>query len=332
MAEKKKRKWVMDFEKPLHELREKIDELKRLTVDSAIDLSAEIDLMEKRSKTLRERIFLDLTPTQILQIARHQDRPTSLDFINLIFTDFVEMKGDRYFANDNSIIGGPAFLDGQPVMAIGIQKGKDTKDNLFRNFGMANPEGYRKAMRLMHFAEKFNRPIVTLADTPGAYPGIGAEERGQASAIARNLKEMTTLKVPFISIITGEGGSGGALGVAMGNIVMLLQYAVYSVISPEGCASILWRDASMALEAAENLRITAKQLKEMGIIDDIIPEPLGGAHNDYETTAKNIKEYIQNHLKKLLKMSSEELVEQRYQKFRQMGRYQEGTSAKSAKK
>ncbi|MBU0581148.1 MAG: acetyl-CoA carboxylase carboxyltransferase subunit alpha, partial [Candidatus Margulisbacteria bacterium] len=282
----------MEFEKPLVELYEKIDELKRLTVDSAIDLSAEIEVMEKRSQVLKERIFANLTPTQILQIARHQERPTTLDYINLIFKDFIELKGDRYFANDNAVVGGPAFLDDQPVMVIGIQKGKDTKDNIYRNFGMANPEGYRKAIRLMKMADKFHRPIVTLADTPGAYPGIGAEERGQAEAIARSLKDMAKLEVPFISIITGEGGSGGALGVAMGNIVMLLQYAVYSVISPEGCASILWRDAAMALEAAENLRITAPQLKELGIIDDIIPEPLGGAHNNYEEAAKYVKEYI----------------------------------------
>ncbi|MFC1517769.1 acetyl-CoA carboxylase carboxyltransferase subunit alpha [Candidatus Margulisiibacteriota bacterium] len=321
MAEQKKRKWVMDFERPLVELHDKIEELKRLTVDSAIDLSAEIAVMEKRSKTLREQIFTELTPTQVLQVARHQERPTSLDYINLIFKDFVEMKGDRLFANDNSIIGGPAFLDDQPVVVIGIQKGKDTKDNIYRNFGMAHPEGYRKAMRLMRFAEKFNRPIITFADTPGAYPGIGAEERGQAEAIARNLMDMAQLKVPFISIITGEGGSGGALGVAMGNIVMLLENSVYSVISPEGCASILWRDAAMALEAAENLRITAPQLKELGIIEDIIPEPLGGAHNDYEQTAMNVKKYIQKYLAAILKMSAQELVEDRYNKFRKLGQF-----------
>ncbi len=321
MAEVKKRRWIMEFEKPLYELYEKIDELKRLTMDSNIDLSAEIELMEKRSHTLREQIFTDLTPTQILQIARHQERPTALDYIRLISTDFMEMKGDRLFANDNAIVGGPAFLDGKPVVFIGIQKGKDTKDNLFRNFGMPNPEGYRKALRIMKFAEKFNRPIITLADTPGAYCGIGAEERGQAEAIARNLQEMTGLTVPLISIVIGEGGSGGALGVAMGNIVMMLQYAVYSVISPEGCASILWRDAAMSLEAAENLRITAPQLKELGIIDDIIPEPLGGAHNDYEHAAKNMKEYILRYLKQLSGASPAQLSDERYNKFRKIGVY-----------
>lgn len=319
MAEQKKRRWIMDFEKPLYELYDKIDELKHLTMDSNIDLSNEIELMEKRSHTLKEQIFSDLTPTQILQISRHQERPTALDYIRLITTDFLEMKGDRLFANDNAIIGGPAFIDGRPVVVIGIQKGKDTKDNLMRNFGMPNPEGYRKALRLMKFAERFNRPIVTLADTPGAYPGIGAEERGQAEAIARNLQEMAGLTVPMVSIIIGEGGSGGALGIAMGNIVMLLQYSVYSVISPEGCASILWRDAAMSLEAAENLRITAPQLKELGIIDDIIPEPLGGAHNDYATAAANVKTYVQKYLGQLAKLTPQQLIDQRYEKFRSMG-------------
>jgi acetyl-CoA carboxylase carboxyl transferase subunit alpha len=322
MAEPKKHRWVMDFEKPLFELYDKIDELKRLTMDSNIDLSAEIEIMEKRSHALRGQIFSDLTPAQILQIARHQARPTALDYINMISTDFMDMKGDRLFANDNAVIGGPAFLDGRPVLFIGLQKGKDTKDNLFRNFGMPNPEGYRKALRLMRFAEKFNRPVITLADTAGAYPGIGAEERGQAEAIARNLQEMTGIKVPMISVIIGEGGSGGALGVSMGNMVLMFQYAVYSVISPEGCASILWRDAAMSMEAAENMRITAPQLKELGVIDDIIPEPLGGAHNEPETAARNLKEYVQKYLKQLSTSSPEQLVEQRYQKFRKMGVFQ----------
>ncbi len=319
MAEPKKRRGILEFEKPVYELYEKIDELRRLTMDSNIDLSAEIETMEKRSQALREQIFSDLTPTQILQIARHQERPSALDYIKMIFTDFIEMKGDRHFANDNAIIGGPAFLDGKPVVVIGIQKGKDTKDNLYRNFGMPNPEGYRKAIRLMKFAEKFGHPVVTFADTPGAYPGIGAEERGQAEAIAKSLQEMAGVKVPIVSIITGEGGSGGALGVAMGNIVMLLQYSVYSVISPEGCASILWRDAGMALEAAENLRITAPQLKELGIIDDIIPEPMGGAHNDYDATMQNVKKYIQKYIAELSALSPDQIIEQRYQKFRKMG-------------
>ena len=314
-------KILLDFEKPIADLISKIDELKELTKSGQIDLSEEIKIMEERLNSLRREIFANLTAVQIVQISRHLSRPTTFDYANLIFEDFVELHGDRYFGDDPALVGGIAKLDGQGVMVIGHQKGKTTKENLARNFGMANPEGYRKAARFMKLAEKFNRPVISLIDTPGAYPGIGAEERGIAEAIAKNLKEMAKLTVPFIVVITGEGGSGGALGIGVGNRVLMLEYAIYSVISPEGCASILFRDAGRAAEAAESLKLTAKDLLSLGVIDEIIKEPVGGAHNDPETAAKNIKLTILKHLSELKSLNPEQLILDRYNKYRKMGQF-----------
>lgn len=314
-------KYLLEFEKPVADLYRKIEELKRLAKSGDIDMEAETRAMEERIEYLRREIFSNLKPNQIVSLSRHIMRPTTLDFISLIFDDFVELKGDRYFADDSAIVGGMAKFNGSHVMVIGHQKGKTTKENIARNFGMAHPEGYRKALRLMKMADKFNHPIITFVDTPGAYPGIDAEERGQAEAIARNLKEMMQLKVPFVAVVTGEGGSGGALGIAVGNRVLMLQYAIYSVISPEGCASILFRDAKRSPEAATNMKITAPDLLELGVIDEIINEPLGGAHNDYAITANNIKVTLKKHLDELLKMSPAEILKNRYDKFRNMGQF-----------
>lgn len=319
MGERKQRKFVLEFEKPLQELYEKIEELKKLGSEGKIDLRDEIEGMEKRAESLKKRIYSNLTPVHIVQLSRHPARPTALDLINLIFEDFVELHGDRTFKNDPSIVAGLAELNGQGVIVIGHQKGRDTKENIYRNFGMPHPEGYRKALRVMKLGQKFDLPIITFIDTPGAYPGVGAEERGQASSIAFNLREMSGLKVPIIAVIVGEGGSGGALGIAVANLVLILEYAIYSVISPEGCASILFRDARKADEAARNLKITSKDLKELGVVDKIIPEPLGGAHNDYELTAKNVKKEIINSIKKFEKMTGPEIERERVEKFRKIG-------------
>lgn len=319
MGEKKQRKYVLEFEKPLQELYEKIEELKRLGIEGEVDLKTEIEGMEKRAESLKKRIYTNLSPVQIVQLSRHPNRPTTLDLAALIFDDFIELHGDRAYKDDHSIVSGLAEIDNQGIVIIGHQKGRDTKENIYRNFGMPHPEGYRKALRVMKLGQKFDLPIITFIDTPGAYPGLGAEERGQASAIAFNLREMSGLKVPIISVIVGEGGSGGALGIAVANNVLMLEYAIYSVISPEGCASILFRDAKKADEAARNLRITSKDLKELGVIDRIIPEPLGGAHNDYELTAKNIKKEIISSLKKFEKMTGAEIEKNRVEKFRRMG-------------
>ncbi|MFA4967116.1 MAG: acetyl-CoA carboxylase carboxyltransferase subunit alpha [Candidatus Margulisiibacteriota bacterium] len=312
---------LLEFEKPLLGLFKKVDELKKV---SDIDMSEEIKMLNKRIETLRREIFAKLSPIQIVKVARHIKRPTTLDYIGLMFTDFVELHGDRNFSDDAAMVGGMAKLDGRSVMVIGHQKGHTTKELLARNFGMANPEGYRKALRLMRIANRFNKPIITLVDTPGAYPGITAEERGQAEAIAKNLREMAALNVPFITVITGEGGSGGALGIAMGNKVVMLEYSVYSVISPEGCASILFRDAGRAPEAATKSRMIAKDLLEFGVIDEIIKEPIGGAHNNYELAAQNIKAAILKHLDDLSKLSPRELIADRYHKYRKMGIFTEG--------
>lgn len=312
----------MEFEKPLTELYRKIDELKKLSKGGKIDLSQEIDMMERRIEHMRREIFSSLSPMQIVQIARHMQRPTTLDFINLICDNFVELHGDRNFADDPAIVGGLAKINNKRVMIIGHQKGKTTKENLARNFGMANPEGYRKALRLMRIAERFNKPIITLVDTPGAYPGIGAEERGQAEAIAKNLREMAHITVPIVVVITGEGGSGGALGIGVGNKVLMLEHSIYSVISPEGCASILFRDAKRASEAAVAMKITARDLLQLGVIDEIIKEPAGGAHNNYEVAAKNIKEAVLRNIDELQKLSPEALAEDREQKFRKMGEFE----------
>jgi acetyl-CoA carboxylase carboxyl transferase subunit alpha len=312
---------LLEFEKPLAELYKKIDELKKVT---DIDMSEEIKMLNKRIETLRREIFSKISPIQIVQVARHIRRPTTLEYIGLIFEDFVELHGDRNFADDLAMVGGICRLDKRPVVVIGHQKGHTTKELIARNFGMANPEGYRKALRLMRLAERFNKPIISFIDTPGAYPGIGAEERGQAEAIAKNLREMAAISVPFITIITGEGGSGGALGIGMGNRVLMLEFSIYSVISPEGCASILFRDSSRAPEAAEKSKITALDLLELGVIDEIIKEPIGGAQNNYELAAQNIKTAILKYLDELIKLSPRELIANRYQKYRKMGVFTEG--------
>jgi len=312
----------MDFEKPVVELEQKIQELLALSGDS-VDLKKEVAKLEKKAEEMRSDIFANLTRWQTAQIARHINRPFTMDYINLIFTEFVELHGDRNFGDDHAIIGGLARLDGEPVMVIGHQKGRDTKEKVYRNFGMPNPEGYRKALRLMEMAERFRLPIITFVDTPGAFPGIGAEERGQAEAIARNLREMSRLTVPIIVVITGEGGSGGALAIAVGDRILMLQYSVYAVISPEGCAAILWSDGTKGEQAAEALKPTAQDIKALEVIDEIVPEPTGGAHRDHKAMADNLHKAISRNLKELRKLPAEELIEARYQKFRKMSRFVE---------
>jgi len=309
----------LDFEKPILELELKIAELKSLASDGSINLSAEIKTLEARLEKVKKEIFDSLTPWQKIQIARHPKRPYTTDYIHMIMVDFVELHGDRMFQDDKAMIGGFAKIDGEKVMVIGHQKGRDTKENLMRNFGSAHPEGYRKAMRLMKLAEKFNAPIVTFIDTPGAYPGIGAEERGQANSIAHNLMEMISLKVPVVVVVIGEGGSGGALGIGIGDRVYVMENAYYSVISPEGCAAILWKDRLKAPEAAEVLKLTAKDLIKLEIIDGEIPEPMGGAHRDPEKTAQAVKKCIKKALKELKSVPVDKLLKKRYEKFRSMG-------------
>lgn len=312
---------VLDFEKPIVEIQKKIDELKKMSEDSGMDLESQIENFEQQAQDYKKELYSKLKPSQKLQIARHPERPKFLDYVNLMCDEFIELHGDREGMDDRAIIGGLAKIDGKPLMLIGIQKGKTTKENLEYNFGMPQPQGYRKALRLFQHANKFNLPIVTLIDTPGAYPGIKAEETGQGAAIAVNLREMAKLNVPIISIITGEGCSGGALGLAVANRVMMLEHAYYTVISPEGCASILWRDAARFADAAEALKITSKDLLEFDIIDEEISEPLGGAHTDYAAVSSNMKSSITNALEELSKKSSEELRVERYDKFRKMGRF-----------
>ena len=314
---------VLDFEKPIVEIQNKIDELKKMSEESGMDLNNQIETFEQQAQDYKKELYSKLKPSQKLQIARHPERPKFLDYVNLMCDEFIELHGDREGMDDRAIIGGIAKIDGKPLMIIGIQKGRNTKENLEYNFGMPQPQGYRKALRLFNHANKFNLPIVTLIDTPGAYPGIKAEETGQGVAIAVNLREMAKLNVPIISIITGEGCSGGALGLAVANRVMMLEHAYYTVISPEGCASILWRDAAKFADAAEALKITSKDLLEFDIIDEEIPEPLGGAHTDYAEVTNNMKSSIINALDELSKKSSEELRNERYNKFRKMGRFTE---------
>ena len=314
---------VLDFEKPIVEIQNKIDELKKMSEESGMDLNNQIETFEQQAQDYKKELYSKLKPSQKLQIARHPERPKFLDYVNLMCDEFIELHGDREGMDDRAIIGGIAKIDGRPLMIIGIQKGRNTKENLEYNFGMPQPQGYRKALRLFNHANKFNLPIVTLIDTPGAYPGIKAEETGQGVAIAVNLREMAKLNVPIISIITGEGCSGGALGLAVANRVMMLEHAYYTVISPEGCASILWRDAARFADAAEALKITSKDLLEFDIIDEEIPEPLGGAHTDYAEVTNNMKSSIMNALGELSKKSSEELRSERYDKFRKMGRFVE---------
>ena len=312
----------LDFEQPIAELQAKIEEL-RYVGDAEINLSEEISKLEEKANSLTRSIFAKLTPRQISQLARHPKRPYTLDLIKYLFTDFQELHGDRAFADDKAIIGGLARFRGQSVMVIGHQKGRDTKENIKRNFGMPRPEGYRKALRLMRMAEKFHLPIITFIDTPGAYPGIGAEERGQSEAIARNLYEMAQLRTPIICTVVGEGGSGGALAIGVGDRVMMLQYATYSVISPEGCASILWKSAEKAAEAADAMGITADRLKSLGLIDYIVPEPLGGAHRDMEAAAQMLGEAIETNLRELKIMPLDKLMDKRYQRIMSFGQFEE---------
>ncbi len=309
----------LEFEKPVVELEKKVDELNALA-KNGLDISSDISALEARVEEMRNNIFSNLTRWQTAQVARHVNRPFTLDYIRLIFSEFVELHGDRNFGDDHAIVGGPARFEGKPVMVIGHQKGRDTKEKVYRNFGMPNPEGYRKALRLMKMAEQFGLPVITFVDTPGAYPGIGAEERGQAEAIARNLREMAALRTPIIVCVTGEGGSGGALAIAVGNRILMLEHSIYAVISPEGCAAILWSDGTKGEQAAEALKPTAKDIIRLGVIDEIIKEPPGGAHRNHQVTAIALKEAISRNLDELEKLSADELVEDRYRKFRAMTR------------
>ncbi len=324
---------VLEFEKPIYELQEQIDKLKKSAEENPnLNFDKEIKTLKKKIDILKKKIFSNLTAWQKVQLARHPMRPYFLDYVDRIFDNFIELHGDRAYRDDNAVVCGWAELDGESVMLVGQQKGRTIEENIQRNFGMMHPEGYRKSLRVMKMAEKFKKPIITFIDTPGAYPGIGAEERGQAEAIARNLEEMAALESPIIAVVIGEGGSGGALGIGVANVVLMLENSIYSVISPEGCASILWRDASKAAEAAEALKLTAKDLFRFGINDDIVKEPLGGAHTDYDRTAKTLKEEIKKYLGQLKKMSAKELVSQRYKKFRDFGEYIENNKIKTSRK
>ena len=313
----------LDFEQPVAELEGRIEELRYAHEDSAVDISEEIQRLTKKSQALSKDIYAKLTPWQVAQVARHPQRPYTLDFVGLMFSGFEELHGDRVFGDDASIVGGLARFDGEPCVVIGHQKGRDTKDKILRNFGMPRPEGYRKALRLMQLAEKFSLPVFTFVDTPGAYPGIDAEERNQSEAIGRNLYAMASLKTPVIVTVIGEGGSGGALAIAVGDVVLMLQYATYSVISPEGCASILWKSADKAPEAAETLGITAGRLKTLGLIDKIVPEPLGGAHRDPQATAASLKKALAEALRDLQEKKPKELVEERLERLMAYGRFKE---------
>jgi acetyl-CoA carboxylase carboxyl transferase subunit alpha len=313
----------LDFEQPIAELESKIEELRYVQDESALDISEEIERLQKKSKALTKDIYAKLTPWQISQVARHPQRPYTLDYINALFTDFEELHGDRHFGDDPAIVGGLARFNGQPVMVIGHQKGRDTKEKIHRNFGMPRPEGYRKAQRLMKLAEKFGLPLLTFIDTPGAYPGIDAEERGQSEAIASNLYVMASLRTPIICTVIGEGGSGGALAIGIGDVMLMLQYSTYSVISPEGCASILWKSADKAPEAAETLGITASRLKTLGLIDRVVNEPLGGAHRDPEAMMATLRKVLTETLRDLQAHSVDELIERRFQRLMGYGRFKE---------
>lgn len=311
--------YTLEFEKPIVELEQTLESLRQQAAEQKIDLSAQITAIEAKLETTKKEVFSNLTPWQRVQLARHPKRPYMLDYMQRLATDFVELHGDRRFSDDRSIIGGMATIEGRRVVVIGQQKGRDTKENLLRNFGSPHPEGYRKALRLMQLAEKFDLPVVSFIDTPGAYPGVGAEERHIAEAIAVNLREMMLLKIPLVAVVIGEGGSGGALGIGVCDRVLILENAYYSVISPEGCAAILWKDRANAPQAAAALKISARDLLELGIVDEVIPEPLGGAHKDYDATAAALKTAVLKHLDELLDRKTTELLETRYQKFRQMG-------------
>jgi acetyl-CoA carboxylase carboxyl transferase subunit alpha len=313
----------LEFEKPILELQKKISELKKFTSDKKIDLSGEIKRLEEKLEHLRKDVYGKLNSWQRVQISRHPNRPYTLDYIQLILTDFIELHGDRSFRDDKAIIAGLARLDGQKLLVMGQQKGRDTKENLIRTFGCAHPEGYRKALRLMEMAQKFQLPVLIFIDTPGAYPGIGAEERGQAQAIAWNLKMMMSIKTPMVAVVIGEGGSGGALGIGVTDKICVMENAYYSVISPEGCAAILWKNSIKAPEAAEALKLTAGDLLKFGVIDEVIKEPLGGAHTDPQAAAQNVKTAVKKYFIELLKLPTDELLKNRYAKFRNMGPFEE---------
>jgi acetyl-CoA carboxylase carboxyl transferase subunit alpha len=315
--------YTLEFEKPLLELEREIDDLKRVGTEREIDISQELEQLSTKLTVLREHIYEHLTPIQRVQVARHPRRPYTLDYLSTIFTDFIELHGDRQFRDDPSIVGGWARIGGMSVMVIGHQKGRDTKENLKRNFGMPHPEGYRKALRLMHQAAKFSAPLVTLIDTPGAYPGIGAEERGQSEALARNIMEMAALPIPIVSVVIGEGGSGGALALGVADRILMLENSVYSVISPEGCAAILWKDASQRERAAEALKLTAPDLQRLGIIDEIIDEPTGGAHTDLDATSEALRDALIRNLSELRKIKPDKLIRRRAEKFGKIGAYSE---------
>jgi acetyl-CoA carboxylase carboxyl transferase subunit alpha len=311
----------LDFEKAIAEVEDQIGHLRTLARERGLDVSSELRSLERKLNDLKTDTFRNLTPIERVLVARHPRRPYTLDYLELIFTDFIELAGDRQFRDDASVVGGWARLDGETVMVLGQQKGRDMKENLRRNFGMPHPEGYRKALRLMKLAEKFGRPVVTLIDTPGAYPGIGAEERGQGEAIARNLREMAALRVPTVAVVIGEGGSGGALAIGVADRVLMLENSVYSVISPEGCAAILWKSGSERDKAATAMKITASDLKGLNVIDEVVPEPTGGAHSDWDETAGRLKAVLQRHLGELRQLSVEELRRTRWQKFLAMGEW-----------
>lgn len=312
---------LLDFEKPLVELENRISELKKYAGEKGIDLRTEIELLEKRALELKKEIYQNLTPWQRTQLARHPERPNTLDYIKFLFTDFLALFGDRCSGDDPAIVGGIARFEGSPVTVIGHVKGHNTKENLARNFGMPHPEGFRKALRLVQQAEKFHRPVISFIDTPGAYSGVGAEERGQAWAIARNLYAFARVKTPIIVVITGEGGSGGALALGVGDLLLMLENAIFSVISPEGCAAILWKDAGRAPEAAAALKLTAPELLELGVIDGIVPEPLGGAHRDPQGAAENLRQELRKRLDELKRIDPEELVLNRWNRLRSIGKY-----------
>ncbi|ELK47287.1 acetyl-CoA carboxylase carboxyl transferase subunit alpha [Halobacillus sp. ACCC02827] len=314
-------KHVLEFEKPVIELREKIAELKRLTENSEMDLTDEIDTLEQRLEKLESDVYDRMAPWDRVQMARHPERPTTTDYIDHLFTDFIELHGDRTYGDDAAIVGGIAKFDGTPVTVIGHQRGKDTKENIHRNFGMPHPEGYRKALRLMKQADKFHRPIITFIDTKGAYPGKAAEERGQSEAIARNLMEMAGFTVPIICVVIGEGGSGGALGLGIGDRIFMLENSTYSVISPEGASSILWKDSGLAQEAAESMKITSYDLKKLEVIDGVVPEVRGGAHRDIPAQAEQIKAVLKQELEELSRKSEEDLLEERFVKYKNIGDY-----------
>ena len=321
--------YTLEFEKPLRELERRLDQVHQQSLENHVDLSGEIAKMEQLIEAARQQTYASLTPWQRVQIARHPQRPYALDYIHAIFTGFQEFHGDRHYHDDQALIGGPAFFDGQAVMVVAHQKGRETKEKIARNFGMPHPEGYRKALRLVKMAEKFGLPVIAFIDTPGAFPGIGAEERHVAEAIAINLREMAMLRVPTVAVVIGEGGSGGALGIGVTDRVLILENSYYSVISPEGCAAILWKDAAAAGRAAEALRLNAQNLGESKIVEEVIPEPLGGAHNDPEQTIASVRAALQRHLAELQTLPLEELLNRRYERYRHLGVYEEAGVLKS---